>query len=254
MKNATSISTTAGVAAHDEEPLSTGRRAGHPPLARQTGFVRRPAARPVARPPQHSVRQDLAARLTATSSSRVWRPCAPVQLWWGPYPRWAGPAPIARPLPVGWTDNFFGHLACQQVSVFVSHAWAYTHHYDKLAGWLFGSAWAVNGVSFALVDRSVPRANPIHNSPNLEALKRAIFERIAQADVFVVPTGMYSTHSRWIQREIQGANEYRKPILAVDPWGQQRRASVVLRRAHRTTGWRSRSVVGAIWALYWGYR
>lgn len=189
-----------------------------------------------------------------TRSSTSWRAVAPAPLWSGLKHCWAGGEPIARPLPVGWTHNFFGRLTCQRVSVFISHAWAHTHHYDKLAGWLFGSAWAVNGVAFELVDCSVPRASPIHDSPNLEALKRAIFARIGQADVFVVPTGMYSTHSRWIQREIQGAERYHKPILAVDPWGQQRRASVVLTRAHRTAGWRSASVVGAIWALYWGHR
>jgi hypothetical protein len=38
---------------------------------------------------------------------------------------------------------------------------------------------------------------------------------------------MYATYSNWIQKEIDGAESYSKPILAVNPWGQLRTSSVV---------------------------
>ena len=67
----------------------------------------------------------------------------------------------------------------------------------------------------------------------------------------VIPTGMYATHSKWIQREIDGANEKGKPILAINPWGQQRTSSVVSAAANKTVGWNKKSVIHGIWDLYY---
>jgi hypothetical protein len=60
---------------------------------------------------------------------------------------------------------------------------------------------------------------------------------------------MYAHHSKWIQKEIDGAGQHWKPILAVDPWGQERSASVVAAAADETVGWNKQSVVEAIWRL-----
>jgi hypothetical protein len=68
--------------------------------------------------------------------------------------------------------------------------------------------------------------------------------------VIVIPTGMYAAHSKWIQKEIDGAREYRKPILAVNPWGAQRTSTDVVNAATKVVGWNSNSVVTAIWELY----
>ena len=66
----------------------------------------------------------------------------------------------------------------------------------------------------------------------------------------VIPTGMYATYSKWIQQEIDGASGYRKPILAVDPWDQKRRAGVVLEAADMSVGWNKKPIIKAILQLY----
>ena len=61
---------------------------------------------------------------------------------------------------------------------------------------------------------------------------------------------MYVNYSKWIQKEIDGAEEKKKPILGVTPWGQQRVSRIVASAADRLVGWQKKSVVGGIWKLY----
>ena len=68
--------------------------------------------------------------------------------------------------------------------------------------------------------------------------------------MIVIPTGMYANYSRWIGKEIDGAKAMSKPILAVNPWAQQRTSSVVGQAAGLTVGWNKKSVVDGVWALY----
>jgi hypothetical protein len=62
---------------------------------------------------------------------------------------------------------------------------------------------------------------------------------------------MYANYSKWIQKEIEGAKYYGKPILAVNPWGQERKSSTVQAAADRYVGWNSKSVAQGIWDLYY---
>lgn len=132
-------------------------------------------------------------------------------------------------------------------SVFISHSWTYSEHYDKLADWLFRSDWTVGPDQLVFLDTSVPRDDPIHNARNSEELRNAIFARIATSNVIVIPTGMYINYSRWIGEEIKGAKRYAKPIVGVNPWGQERKASVVASVAREVVGWNQKSVATAVW-------
>lgn len=143
-------------------------------------------------------------------------------------------------------------MSTRQIHVFISHSWWYSNHYDKLAEWIFGEAWSVGQASLDFRNYSVPRDDPIHNAPNDAALQEAIYRQIGMSHVIVIPTGMYAHHSKWIRKEIDGANYHRKPILAVNPWGQQRDASVVANAATKTVGWNKEPLVSAIWELYRG--
>lgn len=136
-----------------------------------------------------------------------------------------------------------------QVPVFISHSWSYSDHYDTLASWIFEESWNVDGTPINFSDVSVPKDNPIHYAPNAEALKAAIFQRIQQAQVVVIPTGMYASHSNWIGKEIEGAKLHLKSILAVNPWAQERKSSVVAQAAKQSVGWNKQSVVNGIWQL-----
>ena len=142
-------------------------------------------------------------------------------------------------------------MSTHQIHVFISHSWAYSDHYDTLSSWIFEKSWSVGQASLDLRDFSVPKDDPIHDAPTERELREAIYNQIKRSHVIVIPTGMYASYSEWIQKEIDGSIEYEKPILAVNPWGQQRTASVVSGAAAMTVGWNSQSVIKGIWALYY---
>lgn len=135
------------------------------------------------------------------------------------------------------------------MNVFISHSWSYSNHYDRLAEWIFDETWTVNGQRIQFTNTSVPRDNPIHFAPNDAALQQAIYQRIADSHVVVIPTGMYANYSKWIRKEIDGAKVYRKPILAVDTWAQKRASSVVADAADDAVGWNKQPIINAVWRL-----
>lgn len=142
-------------------------------------------------------------------------------------------------------------MSVHRVHVFVSHSWAHSEHYERIHGWLFGKAWRFGQAGVVFKDYSVPKDDPIHDAPNALALEAAIYRRISRCHVVVIPTGMYATCSEWIQKEIAGAKQYSKPILAVNPWGQIRKASVVQAAATEVVGWKRDRVVNGVWNLYY---
>lgn len=141
-------------------------------------------------------------------------------------------------------------MSTHQIHVFISHAWAHSDHYDTLASWIFEEPWSVGQASLDFRDFSVPKDDPIHNTSSTTDLRDAIFNKIARSHVVVIPTGMYATYSNWIQKEIDGSKQYDKPILAVNPWGQERRAGVVVDNSSEDVGWNKKPVINGIWKLY----
>lgn len=142
-------------------------------------------------------------------------------------------------------------MSTRQIHVFISHAWAYSDHYETLADWIFNEPWSVGQATLDFRDFSVPKNDPIHNASSTQLLTNAIYGKISRSHVVVIPSGMYANYSKWIQREINGAKEYGKPILAVNPWGQERKAGVVLDNADAGVGWNKVSVIDGIWKLYY---
>jgi hypothetical protein len=143
-------------------------------------------------------------------------------------------------------------MSTHQIHVFISHAWAYSGHYDTLSGWIFDQNWSVGQASLDFRDYSVPKSDPIHNITSDFLLRQAIFDKISRSHVIVFVTGMYSMHSRWIKEELNGAKHYQKPILAVNPWAQERKSSIVAKAANAVCGWNSQTIVNSIWKLHRG--
>lgn len=143
-------------------------------------------------------------------------------------------------------------MSLHQVHVFVSHSWAYAAHYDTLAQWIFKQNWASGQTSINFHNYSVPGSNPITGARTDKALREAIRTQIARSHVVVIPSGIYSTHSKWINEEIILAQELKKPILCVDLRGAVRTSTVVSNAANKTVGWNSKSVASGIWELYCG--
>ena len=142
-------------------------------------------------------------------------------------------------------------MSVHQIHIFISHAWAYTDHYETLASWIFHEKWSFGQASLNFHDYSIPKCNPIHNASTSRELKEAIYRKISRSHVIVIPSGMYTNYSKWIKKEIAGAHLYNKPILAVNPFGQQRKAGIVLDNSTFGVGWNKKTVISGIWQLYY---
>ena len=127
-------------------------------------------------------------------------------------------------------------------NLFISHSWRYGDQYDRLKNLLDKS-----GLSYR--DYSVPRDDPIHNAGSARQLREAIKNQMRYASVVVVLAGVYASHSKWIDIEIDLAESSfgsAKPIVAIEPWGSERTSTRVKRAADEVVKWSTKSIVRAI--------
>lgn len=126
-------------------------------------------------------------------------------------------------------------------NLFISHSWEYGDAYEKLVALLDAAP------NFIYRNYSVPKDDPVHNAPNVNALYQAIKNQMVFCEVVLIMAGKYATYSKWIQREIQIAkNDYNKPIVAIRPWANEQVSSVVSDAADRLVNWNTSSIVTAI--------
>lgn len=128
-------------------------------------------------------------------------------------------------------------------NLFISHSWSYSNSYNKLTSMLTERPY------FFYKDFSVPKDDPIHNAPNQQLLFEAIRRKIQPCHVVVIMSGVYSTYSKWINKEIEIAmREFsiKKPILAIIPRGAQRTSTIVSNSADLIVGWNTESIVNGI--------
>ncbi|TNF50504.1 MAG: nuclease [Bacteroidetes bacterium] len=127
--------------------------------------------------------------------------------------------------------------------LFLSHAWGHNIHYYKLEEMLRQTPY------FKWRNYSVPIHDPLIN-PNHPVGKSRLLgmleNQVRPVNCVLIIGGMYATYSEWIMKEIEIAQYYKKPIVGIYPWGQQRMPLVVQNAAHEIVGWNSQSIVGAI--------
>jgi hypothetical protein len=127
--------------------------------------------------------------------------------------------------------------------IFVSHSWKYGDAYGKMTEFL-----RVQNVSF--YDHSVPKDDPIHTSGTDKELEAAIDAKIKGCSGIIILAGVYSTYSKWINKEIAISLRYQKPIIAVEPWGSERTSAIVKQSADRIVKWNSKSLADAVRELF----
>ena len=128
-------------------------------------------------------------------------------------------------------------------NLFISHSWTYSDQYTRLVALLENRGY------FRFKNYSVPSDNPIHTKGTIAELRRAIRQQMSPCSVVLILAGVYATHSRWINEEIDLATEgfaTPKPIIAIEPWGSSRTSARVKSAANRVVGWNTESVVSAI--------
>lgn len=127
--------------------------------------------------------------------------------------------------------------------VFISHSWKYSDTYEDLIQLLD------NAEDFTYCDYSVPEDDPIEGAKTDKQLEAAIKEQMAHASVVLVLAGVYSSYSKWINKEIaiaQSGFSSSKPIIAIQPWAAENTSTVVKNAANKIVGWNTKSIVNAI--------
>lgn len=129
--------------------------------------------------------------------------------------------------------------------LFLSHSWGHTQEYNGLVSLLQKGV-----LRFRWENLSITVGAPVLPNPELRRSYRSVLAeveaRIRQADCVLVLAGMYGSWSPWIQSEIESAQDNGKPIIGVEPIGQQRIPQEVRNAAREMVGWRSESVIAAI--------
>lgn len=123
--------------------------------------------------------------------------------------------------------------------IFISHSWTYSTHYDKVEEFL-----QKEGVEY--YNHSVPKDDPVHTNGTDKELREKIDAKIRGCSCVIILAGVYATYSKWINIEIELAQNYGKPIIAVQPWGAERTSTVVKDAANVIIGWNAKSVANAV--------
>lgn len=131
-------------------------------------------------------------------------------------------------------------MSIKTYNLFISHSWTYSNAYNNLTSMLDEAKY------FDYKNYSVPKDDPIHNASNSKELYEAIKNQVKYAHVVIILAGVYSTYSKWIDKEIEIAQNMGKPILAVEPWGSEKTSSKVKNAADRIVKWNTDSIVNAI--------
>lgn len=129
--------------------------------------------------------------------------------------------------------------------IFISHAWKYGGNYKNLTDLLDDANY------FIYRNYSAPKDKPLQNldstDPNtVKEIKSAIDRKIKNVNIVVVISGMYAAYSRWMSYEIESANKFHKPIIAIRPRGNQRISREVSSNSLEIVNWNTNSIVSAI--------
>lgn len=130
-----------------------------------------------------------------------------------------------------------------QHHLFISHSWSYDKNYQSLIEKLRERSY------FSFSDYSVPKDDPLHTNGTDKDLKEAIDRQMKSCGVIIILAGVYASYSKWINKEIEIAKQYNKPILAIEPWGSEKTSAVVKNAAEengKVVKWNTESIVAAI--------
>ncbi len=123
--------------------------------------------------------------------------------------------------------------------LFISHSWSYSDAYDKVIS-------MINSQNIQYYNHSVPINDPIHTNGSEYQLRDAIDAKIKGSSCVIILAGVYSTYSKWIQKEIEIAQKYEKAIIAIEPWASEKTSTVVKEAANKIVKWQGKSIVDAI--------
>lgn len=123
--------------------------------------------------------------------------------------------------------------------LFISHSWDYNTDYYSLETKLKEYPY------FYFRNYSVPEHDALNTKTNAQ-LEEALHRQIRPVNVVIVLAGMYVDYRKWIQKEIEIAQYYKKPIIAIRPRGAERMPAELSNIADTIVNWNIDSIVQAI--------
>ncbi|HVD96949.1 MAG TPA: TIR domain-containing protein [Cytophagaceae bacterium] len=126
--------------------------------------------------------------------------------------------------------------------LFISHAWSYNDDYNRLEGMLKEVPY-FKWRNYSLTEDNAPVDDTEHNRTQLKEL---LNNQIKPVNIVLILGGMYAAYSEWIMEEIKIAQQFRKPIIGIYPWGHEKMPLVIQESAAELVGWNSSSIIGAI--------
>lgn len=125
----------------------------------------------------------------------------------------------------------------------ISYAWFYSKGYNRAVELLNEAQ------NFTWRNYSVPKHDPVID-PKTEVGQRKLTSELDQqirpVNCVIVMAGMYAEFKFWIQKEVELAQSYGKPIVGLVPWGQKRTPVSVQNAAAEMVNWNTSSIVAAI--------
>lgn len=125
--------------------------------------------------------------------------------------------------------------------LFISHSWKYDEDYRRIIDFLNKANY------FRYSNFSRPFDKPLDCFRHTDnELTQRLEQQIAPTQVVLVVSGMYVAYSKWIQKEIDIARYYNKPIIGIKPWGNINTPMAVSSVANEIVGWQTDSIIEAI--------
>lgn len=95
--------------------------------------------------------------------------------------------------------------------IFISHVFGYQEHYNSVVE-------AINNSNVSWKNYSISEDNLV-DSNLTTVIKHKIENNIKCSSNVIVISGIYASHSDWIEWEFNKAIQHNKEIIAIKPWG-----------------------------------
>lgn len=128
--------------------------------------------------------------------------------------------------------------------IFISHTWKYNEH-KRILRFLDETE------DFSYSNYSISEEKAVFGLNDNE-LSDKIRSHIRLSQIILIPAGMEVNHRRYLQFELEVAQEMRKPIIGIMPYRKKRRPKLITDAAIDNVYWIRKSIVEAIeeYALY----
>ena len=124
------------------------------------------------------------------------------------------------------------------IRLFVCHVWVEDEDYHRIFEYVESSP------NFFYRNTSKPDVRPPGDK---EALREALRNQIAEAEVMIVPAALYRRNVDWVEFQMHCAKAYDKPIIVLEPFGgTDTIAPAVQELADDVVPWDQRQLIDAI--------